>query len=324
MIFADKLIGLRKKNGWSQEELAEKLGVSRQTVSKWESAQSTPDLDRVLKLARLFDVSTDYLLRDEMEAEESAHVESAEPAEVRRVSMEEANAFLQAKEQTADRIAWAAFLCILSPVCLLMLGAAADCNLLSENVAGGVGLIVLALMVIAAVVTFIRCGAVTSAYEYLDTDSIETEYGVSGMVREMKRRYHDTYTNTNTVSTALCIFSVVPLFAAVFLTGNMLWLMGALSLLMVLAGLGVVGFIRVGIRWASYQKLLQEEDYTPKTKRIRNSARPLATAYWLLATALYLAISFITNEWEYSWIVWPVAGVAYPAVLALYRAFHKE
>ena len=54
MILADKIIDLRKKNGWSQEELAEKLGVSRQAVSKWESAQAIPDLGRVLAMADLF------------------------------------------------------------------------------------------------------------------------------------------------------------------------------------------------------------------------------------------------------------------------------
>ena len=67
MIFADKLIDLRKKSGWSQEELAEKLNVSRQAVSKWEGAQSIPDMARIVQLSELFHVSTDYLLKDEME-----------------------------------------------------------------------------------------------------------------------------------------------------------------------------------------------------------------------------------------------------------------
>ena len=62
MNFADKLIALRRKNGWSQEELAQRLDVTRQSVSKWEGAQSVPDLDRILALSRLFGVSTDYLL----------------------------------------------------------------------------------------------------------------------------------------------------------------------------------------------------------------------------------------------------------------------
>ena len=67
MIFADKVIALRKKAGCSQEELAERLNVSRQSVSKWESAQSVPDIDRILQMSRLFGVTTDYLLKDDME-----------------------------------------------------------------------------------------------------------------------------------------------------------------------------------------------------------------------------------------------------------------
>ena len=61
MIFADKLILLRKKAGWSQEELAEQMNVTRQSVSKWEGAQSVPDLDKMIRLSELFGVSTVYL-----------------------------------------------------------------------------------------------------------------------------------------------------------------------------------------------------------------------------------------------------------------------
>lgn len=63
MILAEKISEERKKNGWSQEELAEKLSVSRQSVSKWESGQSVPDLNRILEMARIFGVTTDYLLK---------------------------------------------------------------------------------------------------------------------------------------------------------------------------------------------------------------------------------------------------------------------
>lgn len=68
MILADKIIALRKKAGWSQEELAEQLGVSRQAVSKWEGAQSVPDMERILQMSKVFGVTTDYLLKDELEA----------------------------------------------------------------------------------------------------------------------------------------------------------------------------------------------------------------------------------------------------------------
>ena len=65
MILADKIIEERKRIGLSQEELAEKLNVSRQSVSKWEGAQSIPDINRIIMLAEIFGVTTDYLLKDD-------------------------------------------------------------------------------------------------------------------------------------------------------------------------------------------------------------------------------------------------------------------
>ena len=60
-------MSLRKRNGWSQEELAQQLGVSRQSVSKWESMASMPDIQKIMSMSEIFGVSTDYLLKDELE-----------------------------------------------------------------------------------------------------------------------------------------------------------------------------------------------------------------------------------------------------------------
>ena len=87
MILADKIIRLRKKKGWSQEELADKVNVSRQAVSKWEGAQTIPDLDKILQLSALFGVTTDYLLKDEIEDEELTNDASFDTT-VKRISIE--------------------------------------------------------------------------------------------------------------------------------------------------------------------------------------------------------------------------------------------
>ena len=63
MIFSEKLLTLRKAKGITQEQLAEKLDVSRQSISKWESGQSVPELENIVALSTIFDVSTDYLLK---------------------------------------------------------------------------------------------------------------------------------------------------------------------------------------------------------------------------------------------------------------------
>ena len=64
MILAEKITEERKKNGWSQEEMAEKLSVSRQAVSKWESGQSDPSTTNLLALAKLFGVRPEELLQE--------------------------------------------------------------------------------------------------------------------------------------------------------------------------------------------------------------------------------------------------------------------
>ena len=66
MNFSDNLIKLRKGKGWSQEDLAEKLGISRQAVSKWEVGTSKPDIDNVIKISKLFEVSIDELVNNEI------------------------------------------------------------------------------------------------------------------------------------------------------------------------------------------------------------------------------------------------------------------
>ena len=92
MTFSDKLIALRKKAGWSQEELAERLNVSRQSVSKWESAQSMPDIDKILQLSSLFSVTTDCLLKDTQDDTQPAAAQT--PSPLPRVTLTQAEDYL--------------------------------------------------------------------------------------------------------------------------------------------------------------------------------------------------------------------------------------
>ncbi len=75
MALAEKLYELRKKNGLSQEQLAERLGVSRQAVSKWESGKAVPESDTLVSISDVFHVTLDYLLK-----ENDASAPGSEPA----------------------------------------------------------------------------------------------------------------------------------------------------------------------------------------------------------------------------------------------------
>lgn len=326
MIFADKLIQLRKKAGWSQEELAEQMNVTRQSVSKWEGAQSIPDLEKIVRLSELFGVSTDYLLKDTIEeAEPSGSIE--ETPSLRRVTMEEANAFLSLKAATAKSTAYAVFLCILSPICLILLGAISEIPEygLPENVAGGIGMVILLVLVTIAVTIFISNEGKASPFSYLEKEIFETEYGVSGMVKERKERYADTHTKYNSIGTCLCILGLIPLFgSAVFNDENDFLLTVMLCVFLVFAGIGVIFFVRTGIIWSSFEKLQQEGDYSRAKKEKQPLTAAIATIYWLSATAIFLAYSFATNNWGYSWIIWVVAGVLFPAVLVIADMLGKK
>lgn len=145
MILADKIILLRKKNGWSQEELAEKLNVSRQAVSKWEGAQSVPDLGKVLQMSRIFGVTTDYLLKDELGEPEYTSEDEQKAKPIHKVSLADAQEFLAVKGKIARPTAWATFLCILSPVCLITLAGASEVGRIgiSEDTACTIGLCIM-------------------------------------------------------------------------------------------------------------------------------------------------------------------------------------
>ena len=200
MILADKIMQLRKKAGWSQEELAEQLGVTRQSVSKWEGAQSIPDLEKVVQMSRLFGVSTDFLLKDELETEDRALSEDVPP--LRRVTMEEASAYLQLRRAAAPKMALGTLLCVWSPVALIALSYLSESPRfrLTENAGAGLGLCILLILVAIGVVLFLSCGRGCRDFAFLETEPFETEYGVSGMVKERRRAGEDRARRLNTVA----------------------------------------------------------------------------------------------------------------------------
>ncbi len=328
MILAEKITENRKKNGWSQEDLAYKLGVSRQSVSKWESAQAVPDMKKILQLSELFGVSTDYLIKEEIEAPEpvlAAPVDDGIEESVRKVSMEEASAFLQHNDRSAHRISAGVTLCILSPVIMLLLEVLAMAGALplseeqAPELAGAIGVGILLIMVAAAVGIFLWEGMHGKPYEYLETDNIDTEYGVTGMVRERRDAYAETHSRRIVIGVMLCVISAVPMLIAGMThysdDSESLQLI-CLTILLLLCAVGVRLIVLTSCLQGGYDRLLEEGDYTRLNKRISR----FDGIYWAIVTALYLAWSFVTRRWEFTWIVWPVAGVLYAAFREILKA----
>lgn len=331
MILAEKIINLRKKNGWSQEELAEKLGVTRQSISKYEGAQSIPDLDKILKLSEIFGVTTDYLIKDELEEEEYApsqmqENESESDRSVHKVTMEMANEYLQIIDWSAGKTAFATMLCILSPIVLLMLGAMSEMPNyhISENATAGIGICVLIVLIAIAVTIFILCGMKTKKYEFMEKEDIETAYGVSGMVKEKRDAYHSPYVTQLVIGITCCICSVIPLFGTLAVSESDFYMVSAVCMLLTLVAIGTYFIVRSAAKMNAVNQLLEEEDYTRQKKHENKKMSGPVMVYWLIATAIYLAWSFTTNDWDRTWIIWPVVGVLFPAFYAIVNGIRKK
>ena len=323
MILAEKIIKLRKQQGWSQEDLAMHMGVSRQSVSKWESMASIPDIDKIVKLSELFGVSTDYLLKDEVE-DEPVPVLEVEPQNEhfhnkRSVTLEQANEFMELRSKASVRIAAGVAACIISPVLLIVLAGYADAGIIgmTENLAGGIGTAVLLVIVAIAVMNFIASGLKLKPYEFMEKELLDLEYGIAGIAEKKKVDYSNTHKLSIAMGVGFCIMCVVPLMIAVAFTESDQVMVTMVGLLLLLVAAGVFLIVRSVIIMETYDQLLEEGDYTAEKKLEAKKNDNLSTAYWCCALATYLLWSFVSGDWQITWIVWPVAGVLFGGVCAV-------
>ncbi len=321
MTMGDKIVELRRKAGWSQEELSERLDVSRQSVSKWEGGLAIPTVDKLLEMSRLFGVTTDYLLKDELEAQEPAA--PAGPP-LRQVTVAEAEAFLALKEASARPIALGVALCILSPVCFILLGGLSAFRPVQGSVMT-VGLAVLFAFVVPAVALFVTWGVRLGKYEYLEKENFSAAPGVEDLARSRMEALAEARPRRLAAGVSLCVATgaavAVPPFLSEWLH-VIIFRAGGVGLLLVLVAAGVYLIITASIPWGACQMLLQEGDYAPERKA--PLYRTVWIVYWCTVTAIYLGWSFYTRRWDETWIVWPVAGVLFGAVSAALRLIHRR
>lgn len=323
MILGEKIIALRKRMNWSQEELAEKLGISRQSVSKWESGASIPDIDRVIALSGLFGVSTDYLLKDELETEESREKEAVYEEEgIRSVSVEEADSFMKLRRKAAFPNAVGTAVCVLSPIPLILLGGLSEMEKagISQDMAGGFGVTCLLLMIAVGVAILVFGSMKLEKYEYLEKEDLTLQYGVRGIAEKKRDEFAKTHNIVVTAGTVLCILGVVPLMIAAAFSAPDIVYVYCLCLLLALMAIAVFLFSWAGGIQESYNMLLQEGGYTPEEKQVNKRTAFFPGAYWCLVVAVFLAVGFIRNEWRYTAYIWPVAALLFVVLWVVIKA----
>ncbi|MBQ8295994.1 MAG: helix-turn-helix transcriptional regulator [Clostridia bacterium] len=333
MKLEEKIALLRKQRGWSQEELAFRLDVSRQAVSKWEMGASVPDLDKILKMSDLFGCTTDHLLKEDETAEQALPTSEEVRAEEktvshapRQVTDEEGERYLDTVRACAKKTAVGVACCIVSPMMMFILEGLATSGAIqvSQDVAAGIGLAILFVICACGVAVLIRVGMALSPYQYLENTEIVISEELETLARERKNAEAVKFGKIVAIGVAACILSPIPMLIAGASNAPESVVMYCCSALFPIVAMGVYLFVRFGMIHGSYEKLLQEGDHTVEKKARAKNTDVFGGVYWCLVVALYLGLSFWTMRWDKTWIIFPVAGALFAALSQIVGAIANK
>ncbi len=347
MNLGEKIFNERTKLNLSQEQFAEQMKVSRQAVSKWETGQSLPDLDKLVLMSRIFGVTTDYLLGEDGDTESREEIlnngfadfseeeirKDMQPKqhETRYVTDDEAEKYIKTQKRCGKGIGIGVVLCIAG----IAAGTFVEALPSLFGIAAFEDLMGVVILVMAAIAVpfFIVSGMTMDKWAFMKKTNISLSGEMRTRLYEERNHQYHCFVIKIAVGVSLCIAGAVAATVCGTLpnVSDNIWLsdeMGGAYMLLLIA-VAVYLFITGGINKETYDVLLQEAGFSRQKKAQRKWKEDsrvydiVPSAYWCVVTAGYLAYSFITADWGNSWIVWPVAGCLYGAVEALLPLFHK-
>ena len=263
MILADKIMCLRKQKGWSQEELADKMNVSRQSVSKWENESTVPEMDKIVLLSNIFKVSTDYLLKEDMKEDCNDTSEVLLPKQEPVIlSSQEVDMYIKESSKLAKYIATGVSLCILG-VTILMLSSIMYLNPIfsntpiKQNESMLLGLVAMILLAARSIFIFIKGFVSKTIIKYGVRDCISyLSDSDKTLVEEGKTEYKRIHQRGLSYGISLLILGVIPLMVGAMLNVTETNIILITSLLFVTSNIAIHILIRVSIKVRIYDMLL--------------------------------------------------------------------
>ena len=358
MLLSEKIMSLRKRNGWSQEELAQQLGVSRQSVSKWESMASMPDIQKIMAMSELFGISTDYLLKDELEelpataavavadstgTSASGGIAGADPSAVLggsstadnastsktvapklSVSLETATEYLDAIARTSRPTAGAITLFILGPALLVSLATYSEDALyfdpmhISPDAMGIAGICIMMLFIAAGVGLLILQDMKLAKFKQLKEASLELQYGVEAAVRRRAESTESLRYMQQAAGVCLTILSAIPFLIASYYGTGLIFALGSF-VAAILVSLGVYLLVYSGILRDGYRVLLQEGDFSHDEKSNKRDHKSAALKYRPIAKAYFGTIALLYVGYSFITKDWKSSWIIWPVSALLYH-----
>lgn len=302
MTLSEKIILLRERDGMSQAELAERLGINKKTLLRYERGEAMPDIQKIVLLAEIFSVSTDSLLIDSRNPEkEGAPVREKPP---RHITVTEAEEYLRVKFRAAYMVAIATFIMMLAPGIMLIITSLPFPYGRLDTI---LGLTAFFLLATASVSIYLRTHARTSRYDFVAGGDFTLDYGATDMLTKTLEKIMLSYAVRNTVAILLCISSIVPLIIVALIShASDLVIMISVTASLFIAGLGVVMFITSGMKRSAVSALcdskLAQKNYSKELEE------KIDKGFWFLTICFYLLYSFVSNNWYFSWLIFVFAA----------------
>ena len=319
MSFGENLGYYRRQAGLTQEELAEKMFVTRQTVSRWETDAVLPDVETLVRLADLFSCNMDTLVRGDAAAESAEPAPPPPPAEA---PMPQYDGHMN---RFSLSIALGVFL-ILVGVSLLILFTAFPWG-------EAVGVAVLLSLIAAAVVIFIVAG--------LSHEGFQREHPrIAPYPEECRRAYRPRMILMVAGATALIFLGLILLILLLWnetppvAADSDTWTHIVTAGFMLLISVSVFFYVLAGMLYGKYEvgeynKECVEEGFAPEDETLPKEKRKrlpeaISSAIMLAATAVFLLFGFLGGAWHPAWIAFPIGGILSGIVEAIFNAASKK
>lgn len=315
MTLEEKIMKYRKEMGWSQEELADKLNISRQSVSKWESGTSTPELNKIILLADIFGVTIDALVKED--SEDNIGHNPEKKIDLRKMSISDVTRYETLRNQkskiVAKNVAIFIYACI--PLFFLLALRQVEQLSISTEVSVSIGLASMFIMASVAISGFIKADVNRIDFDLFEKQDFTLEYGIKEIYQEKSKQYLPIRGRRLSISISMIIISVLLLIISGIYHFSPMTVLLMLDIMILIIGASVAIIIDTASKYNTYQSILQEGVYSTQSKHDIPLYQKYGAIYWPIVLAIYLAWSFWTMDWGTTWIVWPVSAVLFAALM---------
>lgn len=289
MGFSEYLQNLRKIKNMSQEQLAEKLEVSRQAVSKWESGNGYPETEKLISICEIFDCSMDNLVKGKITADNTG----------------ERKKYEDLQNKFSKFMAFAVGIILLGTTILLYFSGLSEMTKTSEleDQYSVIGVTILLVCVLIAVPIFIMLGIQQDNFKKKNPK-------LSNLYNEDEiENFNKIFSIAMALGVSLILIGTILL---IFLYGMKLVYEEStlpVVILMAFVTIAVPIFIYFGIQKDKYDIEKYNRSNSEESKKSEAKKGKICGVIMLIATAIFLATGFIFNIWQINWVVFPIGGI---------------